>query len=101
MICDDVSLPLGRIRIRAEGSAGGHNGIKSIIQSLGTDKFPRIKIGVGEKPHPDFDLADWVLSKFSPREEELLAPALQHAADAALMLLDQGIQKASSAYNGK
>ena len=101
VIFDDVSLPLGRIRIRAEGSAGGHNGIKSIIQSLGTDKFPRIKIGVGEKPHPDFDLADWVLSKFSPREEELLAPALQNAADAALMLLDQGIQKASSAYNGK
>ena len=98
---DDISLPLGRIRLRAEGSAGGHNGVKSIIQSLGSDQFPRVKIGVGAKPHPDFDLADWVLSKFSPREEELLAPALQNAADAALLFLDQGMQKAASAYNGK
>lgn len=101
VIFDDISLPVGRIRIRRDGSAGGHNGIKSIIQSLGTDKFPRVKIGVGEKPHPDYDLADWVLSKFSAQEETLLAPAVQNAADAVLMILSQGIEKAASAYNGK
>ena len=83
VIFDDISLPPGRIRIRRDGSAGGHNGIKSIIQSLGTDQFPRIKVGVGAKPHPDYDLADWVLSKFSAQEEKALEPALTHAAEAA------------------
>ena len=101
VIFDDISLPVGRIRIRKDGSAGGHNGIKSIIQSLGTDKFPRVKVGVGAKPHPDYDLADWVLSKFTAQEEKDLAPAMENAARAALMILDQGIEKASSAYNGK
>ena len=101
VIFDDISLPVGRIRIRRDGSAGGHNGIKSIIQSLGTDQFPRVKVGVGAKPHPDYDLADWVLSKFSAQEEKALAPALEHAAEAALMVLDQGTEKAASAYNGK
>ena len=101
VIFDDISLPVGRIRIRKDGSAGGHNGIKSIIQSLGTDKFPRVKVGVGAKPHPDYDLADWVLSKFSAQEEKDLAPAMENAAKAALMVLDQGTEKAASAYNGK
>ena len=101
VIFDDISLPVGRIRIRKDGSAGGHNGIKSIIQSLGTDKFPRVKVGVGAKPHPDYDLADWVLSKFSAQEEKDLAPALENAAKAALLILDQGTEKAASAYNGK
>lgn len=101
VIFDDISLPPGRIRIRKDGSAGGHNGIKSIIQSLGSDKFPRIKVGVGAKPHPDYDLADWVLSKFSAQEEKALAPALENAADAALLLMEQGVEKAASAYNGK
>ena len=101
VIFDDISLPVGRIRIRKDGSAGGHNGIKSIIQSLGTDKFPRVKVGVGAKPHPDYDLADWVLSKFSAQEEKALAPALENAAAAALLLLEQGVEKAASAYNGK
>jgi len=101
VIFDDISLPVGRIRIRRDGSAGGHNGIKSIIQSLGTDQFPRVKVGVGAKPHPDYDLADWVLSKFSAQEEKSLAPALENAANAALLVLDQGIEKAASAYNGK
>ena len=72
VIFDDISLPVGRIRVRRDGSAGGHNGIKSIIQSLGTDQFPRVKVGVGAKPHPDYDLADWVLSKFSAQEEKAL-----------------------------
>lgn len=101
VIFDDISLPVGRIRIRRDGSAGGHNGIKSMIQSLGTDKFPRVKVGVGAKPHPDYDLADWVLSRFSAQEEKDLAPALENAAKAALLVLDQGIEKAASAYNGK
>ena len=101
VIFDDISLPVGRIRIRKDGSAGGHNGIKSIIQSLGTDKFPRVKVGVGAKPHPDYDLADWVLSKFSAQEEKALAPALENAAAAALLLLEQGVEKAASAFNGK
>ena len=101
VLFDDISLPVGRIRIRRDGSAGGHNGIKSIIQSLGTDKFPRVKIGVGAKPYPDYDLADWVLSRFSAQEEKDLAPALEHAAKAALMILDEGIDKAACAYNGK
>ena len=101
VIFDDISLPVGRIRVRRDGSAGGHNGIKSIIQSLGTDQFPRVKVGVGAKPHPDYDLADWVLSKFSVQEEKALAPALENAAAAALLLLEQGVEKAASAYNGK
>ena len=100
VIFDDISLPVGKIRVRRDGSAGGHNGIKSIIQSLGTDKFPRIKIGVGAKPHPDYDLADWVLSRFSAQEEKALEPALEHAAQAAEVVVKDGIDKASSAYNG-
>ena len=101
VIFDDISLPVGRIRVRRDGSAGGHNGIKSIIQSLGTDQFPRVKVGVGEKPHPDYDLADWVLSKFSAQEEKALAPALENAAKAAMAVIEQGVDKASSLYNGK
>ena len=101
VIFDDISLPVGRIRIRRDGSAGGHNGIKSIIQSLGTDQFPRVKVGVGAKPHPDYDLADWVLSKFSALEEKNLAPALENAAEAALVVIEQGTEKAASAFNGK
>ena len=101
VIFDDISLPVGRIRVRKDGSAGGHNGIKSIIQSLGSDQFPRVKIGVGAKPHPDYDLADWVLSRFSAQEEQALAPALENAAKAALLVLEHGTEKAASAYNGK
>ncbi len=101
VIFDDISLPVGRIRVRRDGSAGGHNGIKSIIQSLGTDQFPRVKVGVGEKPHPDYDLADWVLSKFSAQEEKALVPALENAAKAAMAVVEQGVDKAASQYNGK
>ena len=98
---DDISLPVGKIRVRAEGSAGGHNGLKSIIAHLGSQDFPRIRIGVGAKPHPDYDLADWVLSSFSPEEEKTLAPALDHAAAAALELIQNGPQMAASKFNGK
>ena len=98
---DDISLEPGRLRIRANGSAGGHNGIKSIIQELGSQDFPRVKIGVGAKPHPDFDLADWVLSTFSAQEEKALAPAIEKAADAALCIMEKGIAEASNRYSGK
>ena len=101
VIFDDISLPVGKIRVRRDGSAGGHNGIKSILQSLGTDQFPRVKVGVGAKPHPDYDLADWVLSKFSAQEERDLGPAVQNAMEAALKIVTDGVEKAASAYNGR
>ena len=69
VLFDDISLEPGRLRVRANGSAGGHNGIKSIIQEVGSQEFPRVKIGVGAKPHPEYELADWVLSTFSALEE--------------------------------
>lgn len=97
---DDISLDPGRLRVRAEGSAGGHNGIKSIIQELGSQDFPRVKIGVGAKPHPDFDLADWVLSHFTAQEEKALQPALERAADAALAIIDHGIYETANRFNG-
>ena len=97
---DDISLEPGRLRVRPEGSAGGHNGIKSIIQELGSQDFPRVKIGVGAKPHPDYDLADWVLSTFSAQEEKALAFALDNAAKAALTIVDSGVGEAANRYNG-
>lgn len=101
VLSDDISLPVGKIRVRAEGSAGGHNGLKSIIGQLDSQDFPRIRIGVGAKPHPDYDLADWVLSNFTPEEEILLIPAIEHAAAAVLELIQNGPQSAASRYNGK
>lgn len=97
---DDISLEPGRLRIRADGSAGGHNGIKSIISCLGGQDFPRVKIGVGAKPHPDFDLADWVLSTFSASEEKALVSALERAADAALSIIDRGVPETANRFNG-
>ena len=97
---DDISLVPGRLRIRADGSAGGHNGIKSIIQEVGSQAFPRIKIGVGAKPHPDYDLADWVLSTFTASEEKALAVSLANAADAALAIIDHGVPEAANRFNG-
>ena len=101
VIFDDISLDLGRIRVRSDGSAGGHNGIKSIIAELGSQDFPRVKIGVGAKPHPEQDLADWVLSAFSAGEEKTLQDAFENAADAALCIIDQGAQDAANRYNRK
>ena len=98
---DDISLAPGRLRVRAEGSAGGHNGIKSIIQELGSQDFPRVKIGVGAKPHAEQDLADWVLSTFSASEDKLLESALEKAGEAALCIIDRGISDAANRYNGK
>ena len=100
VLFDDISLPPGRLRIRGNGSAGGHNGIKSIIQELGSQDFPRVKIGVGAKPHPDYDLADWVLSGFSAKEEKDLKVALDNGAKAALAIIDAGVSEAANRYNG-
>lgn len=100
VLFDDISLPPGRLRIRAEGSAGGHNGIKSIIAEVGSQAFPRVKIGVGAKPDPEFDLADWVLSTFSAKEEKDLRFALENAADATLSIIDKGVPETANKYNG-
>ena len=100
VLFDDISLDVGRLRVRADGSAGGHNGIKSIIGCLNSQSFPRVKIGVGAKPHPDYDLADWVLSNFTKPEETLLAPALERAGLAALALIDGGVEAAANRFNG-
>ena len=100
VLFDDISLEPGRLRVRPSGSAGGHNGIKSIIQELGSQDFPRVKIGVGAKPHSDFDLADWVLSPFTAQEEKALAVSLENGANAALTILEQGTAQAANAYNG-
>lgn len=97
---DDISLEPGRLRIRPNGSAGGHNGIKSIIQELGSQEFPRVKIGVGAKPNPNYDLADWVLSTFTANEEKALTPALENAAKAALSILDHGVPETANRFNG-
>ena len=100
VLFDDISLPPGRLRIRADGSAGGHNGIKSIIGELGSQEFPRVKIGVGGKAHPEQDLADHVLSTFSAQEEKALTVALKNAADAALAIIDHGVPEAANRFNG-
>lgn len=101
VLFDDISFELGRLRVRANGSAGGHNGIKSIIAELGSQDFPRVKIGVGGKPNPEQDLADWVLSGFTASEEKALQIALENAAEATLYLIEKGIMDAANRYNAK
>jgi PTH1 family peptidyl-tRNA hydrolase len=96
---DDVSLPLGKLRIRTSGSAGGHNGLKSIIQHLGTDAFPRIKLGVGGKPRPDYDMADWVLGKFPPQDRKTVDEMVRKAAQAAAYYIQEGPDRAMSRFN--
>lgn len=100
VLFDDISLEPGRLRVRPDGSAGGHNGIKSIIAELGSQDFPRVKIGVGAKPHPDFDLADWVLSTFSAQDEKALAVSLDNAAQAALTIITDSVSQAANKFNG-
>jgi PTH1 family peptidyl-tRNA hydrolase len=100
VLFDDISLVPGRLRVRADGSAGGHNGIKSIIAELGSQDFPRVKIGVGGKAHPEQDLADHVLSGFSSLEEKALVSALDRAADAALCIIEKGVPETANRYNG-
>ena len=100
VISDDVALAAGRLRIRAKGSAGGHNGLKSIIQHLGTDQFPRIRVGVGEKPHPDYDLADWVLGRPQGEDKKAIDGAVKRAADAVECILSQGLERGMGRFNG-
>lgn len=99
VLYDDISLDVGRLRIRRKGSDGGHNGIKSIILHLNSDAFPRVKIGVGKKPHPDFNLADWVLSAFKKDEGEALESALAKAADAAELIVCDKTEEAMNRFN--
>ena len=100
VLCDDITQNPGKLRIRPSGSAGGHNGLKSIIQHLGTDQFPRIKVGVGQKPHPDYDMADWVLSKFAGEDLKTITEAIRKAADAVECLIQEGPDKAMKRFNG-
>lgn len=100
VVYDDICLDPGQLRIRLKGSAGGHNGIKNIIAHLGTQEFPRIKVGVGAKP-PRMDLADYVLSHFSKGEQALMDEAFRDAADAAVMMMTEGAERAMNHYNMK
>lgn len=99
VVFDDISLDCGKMRIRRKGSDGGHNGIKSIIYQLNSDEFPRVKIGVGKKPHPDYDLADWVLSNFSKDELKLMRDAAEKAVGAVELMVNGEIDAAMSKYN--
>lgn len=101
VVSDEVSLPVGSLRIRPGGSAGGHNGLKNIISVLGTDQFPRIRIGVGSPPHPDYEMVDWVLSVFRDQDAVDMAEAASLAADAVECYITQGPEKAMNLYNRK
>ena len=101
VLSDDITLPIGALRIRTKGSSGGHNGLKNIIEVLGTDAFPRIRIGVGSPPHPDYDTIDWVLSVFRDQDAEDMAEAASRAADAAECYIAEGSEKAMNRYSQK
>ena len=97
VISDDISLPLGKIRVRGSGSAGGHNGLKNIIAHLGTDKFPRVKVGVGA---PEHDIVDWVIGSFSAQERKVIDSVLDRALGAAECIITDGVSAAQNRYNG-
>ena len=99
VVSDEISLPLGKLRVRPKGSAGGHNGLKSIIASLGSDAFPRIRIGVGAPPHPDYDMADWVLSSFKNQDAEEMAKAAERAAAAVECYIRSGPERTMNLFN--
>jgi PTH1 family peptidyl-tRNA hydrolase len=99
ILYDDISLQPGKIRVRSKGSAGGHNGIKSIIYLSGTDVFPRVKIGVGAKPRPEYDLADWVLGRPSKDDSELITQALENSCRAVESIITDGAFEAMNKYN--
>ena len=100
VVSDEVSLPVGRLRVRSKGSAGGHNGLKSVIACLGTEEFPRIRLGVGAPPHPDYDMADWVLSAFQNQDAEDMVAAAERAAEAVICYITDGPEKAMNRFNG-
>lgn len=99
VLYDDVSLPAGKIRIREKGSAGGHNGIKDIIRLCGTDKFPRVKIGIGTPSNPGYELVDWVLGGFSEDERPKITQAIDRASSAVGRILELGAERAASEFN--
>lgn len=99
VVFDDISLPIGKLRVRRKGSAGGHNGIKSIISHLGSENFPRVKIGVGAKPHPDYDLGDWVLTSFKKEDFPALKEAMVNACEAVKLIVNGNTDKAMNLYN--
>ena len=99
VLYDDISLDVGRLRIRRKGSDGGHNGIKSILYLTGSDQVPRIKLGVGKKPHPEMDLADWVLSRFTKEEGKLLEEAIDKAAQALELMIQDNAEEAMNRFN--
>jgi len=98
-VVDDVALPLGRIRIRPSGSDGGHNGLESIIQCLGTQAFPRVRVGIGSPPPGQ--MVEYVLSRFSPQEQPIIDEALQRAADAVEAIIAEGVQAAMNRFNAQ
>ena len=99
VVSDEISLPIGKLRIRVKGSAGGHNGLKNFIAQLGTDAFPRIRIGVGAPPHPDYDMADWVLSAFKDQDAVDMRDAALRAAHAAECYITDGADRAMNRFN--
>ena len=100
VISDDASLPLGKVRVRGSGSAGGHNGLKNIIAHLGTDQFPRVKVGVGAPPNPEYDMVDWVIGGFSASERKAIDAAVDRALAAAECVVEKGVTEAQNRYNG-
>lgn len=101
VVSDDVALPPGRLRIRTKGSAGGHNGLKSIIARLGTEGFPRVRIGVGAPPHPDYDMADWVLGTLRGADLDAVTAAAARAWDAVKSYISEGADKTMSRFNAQ
>ena len=99
VVSDEVSLPIGKLRVRQKGSAGGHNGLKSIIACLGSEDFPRIRLGVGAPPHPDYDMADWVLASFKNQDAVDMAAAAQRAAEAVESYITAGPDKTMNRLN--
>ena len=100
VISDDASFDVGKLRIRKNGSAGGHNGLKSVIECLNSDKFPRIKLGVGQKPHPDYDIADWVLARLPKEEEPRFFSVLESVPDILSLMTKGETEKAMCDFNG-
>ena len=100
VVSDEIALPIGKLRVRAKGSAGGHNGLKSIIACLGTEEFPRIRLGVGAPPHPDYDMADWVLASFKNQDAEDMAKSAARAAEAVECYILHGPEQTLNRYNG-
>lgn len=99
VVCDDISLDVGRLRIRRKGSHGGHNGLRSICELTGSDSYERIKMGVGKKPHPDYDLANWVLGKFGKEDMEKLNIAAENACECIKLMVQGKTDQAMNKYN--